>query len=319
MEYATSSLLLSVAICTHNPRHDYFERTLNSLKCQDLPRDNWELIIVDNASALDLASHITLDWQKKARIVRENTVGLVHARLAAFRQTSTPLVVFSDDDNILSPSYLSEALKSFFKFPQLGAFGASVSCEYEQPIEAPQKFIDFFSDPSGGIGGIWSNDVEHEKSNPIGAGLCVRREVGTRFQERVANDPRILSLGRIGSQLLSYEDTEIVRTACMMGLGKGILSELKLVHLIGSNRTKCRYLIRLAEGHAFSREIFQFIGDRPISRENFASRIRYLLNLSKSGRLRRQLVIAERRGRKKARQYLTDYLKGITSSKPVSI
>ena len=41
---------LSVIICTHNPRLDYLRRTFDALKLQTLDRDQWELLLIDNAS-----------------------------------------------------------------------------------------------------------------------------------------------------------------------------------------------------------------------------------------------------------------------------
>lgn len=39
---------ISVIICTHNPRSDYFEKVLNALKAQTLSTAQWELLLVDN-------------------------------------------------------------------------------------------------------------------------------------------------------------------------------------------------------------------------------------------------------------------------------
>ena len=46
---------ISVIVCTHNPRTDYFRRVLNALDAQTLPKNNWELLVVDNASRERLA------------------------------------------------------------------------------------------------------------------------------------------------------------------------------------------------------------------------------------------------------------------------
>ncbi|MGE5748492.1 MAG: glycosyltransferase family 2 protein, partial [Gemmatimonas sp.] len=42
--------MISVIVCTHNPRKGYLSRTLGSLREQTLPHDGWDLVIVDNAS-----------------------------------------------------------------------------------------------------------------------------------------------------------------------------------------------------------------------------------------------------------------------------
>jgi glycosyltransferase involved in cell wall biosynthesis len=41
---------VSVILCTHNPRPDYLDRVLASLRGQTLPAEQWEFLLVDNAS-----------------------------------------------------------------------------------------------------------------------------------------------------------------------------------------------------------------------------------------------------------------------------
>jgi glycosyltransferase involved in cell wall biosynthesis len=45
---------VSVIICTHNPRRDYLQRTLEALRRQTLSKDLWELLVVDNNSQPEL-------------------------------------------------------------------------------------------------------------------------------------------------------------------------------------------------------------------------------------------------------------------------
>ena len=46
---------LSVIICTHNPRLDYLGRVLDALREQTLGKEQWELVVVDNASTSSLS------------------------------------------------------------------------------------------------------------------------------------------------------------------------------------------------------------------------------------------------------------------------
>jgi len=41
---------VSVIVCTHNPRLEYLSRTLEALREQMLPKGEWELLVIDNAS-----------------------------------------------------------------------------------------------------------------------------------------------------------------------------------------------------------------------------------------------------------------------------
>ena len=109
---------LSVIICCHNPRRDYLERVLEALKAQTLSTDNWELLVVDNASeSLVSASH-NISWHPNARHVREENLGLTRARLRGIAESSADLLIFVDDDNV--PGYrttMATAVRLFQNHP----------------------------------------------------------------------------------------------------------------------------------------------------------------------------------------------------------
>ena len=103
-------LNISVILCTHNPRKDYLRRVLAGLRAQTLPLHQWELLLVDNASAASLAGRFDLSWHPNARHVREEELGLTPARLRGIREASGAILVFVDDDTVLAPDYLEQAL-----------------------------------------------------------------------------------------------------------------------------------------------------------------------------------------------------------------
>src|SRR5580658_7466146 len=101
---------ISVIICAHNPRRDYLSRALDALKAQSLPREQWELLLIDNASKEPLANSLDLSWHRGGRHVLEKELGLTPARLRGIREASGEVLVFVDDDNVLAPDYLDHAL-----------------------------------------------------------------------------------------------------------------------------------------------------------------------------------------------------------------
>ena len=101
---------LSVVICTHNPRTDYLGRCFAALEVQTLPRERWDLLVIDNACDEPLAPRLDLAWHPGARLVREDTLGLTPARLRGIQEATGPLLVFVDDDNVLDTDYLEVAL-----------------------------------------------------------------------------------------------------------------------------------------------------------------------------------------------------------------
>ncbi len=101
--------MISTILCTHNPRPDYLRRTLEGLRRQDIKKDDWELVVVDNACDPPFAKLADLGWHPRARVVCERTLGLTEARLRGLRESRGDLIVFVDDDNVLADNYLKVA------------------------------------------------------------------------------------------------------------------------------------------------------------------------------------------------------------------
>jgi hypothetical protein len=77
----------------------------------------WELLLIDNASQNPLEDLVDLSWHPTARILREIEPGLTPARLRAIAEVESELIIFVDDDNVLSPSYLCESMLIAQQFP----------------------------------------------------------------------------------------------------------------------------------------------------------------------------------------------------------
>src|ERR1700693_2808936 len=97
----TEPTALSVIICTHNPRPEYFAKCIKALQTQTLSLDKWELLLIDNASDSAKAPRPDLAWHPRARLVCELRLGLTPARLRSIHEAISGLLVFVDDDNVL--------------------------------------------------------------------------------------------------------------------------------------------------------------------------------------------------------------------------
>ena len=120
---------LSVIICSHDPRSDYLWRVLKTLAAQTLPKESWELILIDNASANALHERYSLAWHLHGRHVREENLGLTHARLRGIAESKADILVFVDDDNLLDDQYLQHVVGIASKYPRLGAWSGNVQLE----------------------------------------------------------------------------------------------------------------------------------------------------------------------------------------------
>lgn len=257
-KYKYMQILLSVIICSHNPRSDYLDRTLSALKVQSLLLNNWELLIIDNASDRDLATEIDLSWHPLARVIREENLGLTPARLRGIKESSTELLIFVDDDNVLNNDYLENSLGICQNWPMLGAWGGQCLPSFDQqPPTWTQEFWEYL-----GIRSFeqdrWSNIPQWE-ATPIGAGLCVRKTVAESYLHSLENDFRRRNLDRQGNTLLSCGDMDFAYTACDLELGIGIFTALKLTHLMPPNRLEESYLLRMVEQSVYSRVMLYFL------------------------------------------------------------
>src|SRR5262245_54996167 len=66
------TICVSTILCTHNPRSNYLGRVLEALCAQTLPLNQWELLLVDNASRQPIAPAWNLSWHPHARHVHED-------------------------------------------------------------------------------------------------------------------------------------------------------------------------------------------------------------------------------------------------------
>ena len=243
---------LSVIICTHNPRLDYFSRTLAALQVQSLPQDRWEILVIDNSSTQPVAERFDFRWHSRCRVVSEPKLGLTPARLRGIAETRGKLLVFVDDDNVLDCNYLETALAIARNSPYLGSWSGQCRPEFEQvPPDWTRRYwgnlvIRQFDKDS------WSNLPRLPETMPCGAGLCVRREVAAHYLAINQAGERVIQLDRTGDSLLSGGDNDLAACACDIGLGVGLMSDLKLTHLISPSRLTEDYLTRLVEGIAYS-------------------------------------------------------------------
>ena len=248
-----SPLAISVIIPTHNPSAERLRRTLAGLAVQTLPPDQWEVLLVDNAS--DQA------WEPPAeacatlpsfRRIAEPEIGLTPARLRGVAEARGALVVFVDDDNVLAPGYLEGVLRRFENQPQLGAAGGPVIPEFEQP--PPEWTREFWpllalhehgDQPLIHFGGP---AAEWPKFAPVGAGLCVRRMALSSYLDAVQREPSRRHLDRRGAALSSGGDNDLVFAILHSGWNVGYFPELQVTHLIPAGRLAPDYLCRLNEG-----------------------------------------------------------------------
>lgn len=247
---------VTVTICTHNPRQDYFAETLAGLAAQEPLPDgrSWELVLIDNASNPPLDTRVDLSWHPQTRIVREERLGLTFARLRCFEEARGPILLFVDDDNVLAPDYVRRAFEAFEVDPSLGAIGGRAIPRYESPPPAwfPGLGMSLACRDLGdaALYADWKGAAPAERRYPecapIGAGMGIRRNAYAAYIEAAARNPTRTALGRRGADLSSGEDNDIIMTVLHNGWRVAYLPALRLQHLIAARRLTADYLARYA-------------------------------------------------------------------------
>jgi glycosyltransferase involved in cell wall biosynthesis len=254
---------LSVIICTHNPRKDYLSRVLEALKAQSLDRSQWELLLIDNASKEPLSSQWDLSWHPNSKHVSEPNPGLTRARKAGIQASSTPLLCFVDDDNVLAPDYLELSVEIAQSWPMLGAWGGQLPAEFDAGFTPSSRAKKRWHAPLDRD--FWGN-IPVRTLCPVGGGMVIRKCVVDAYLQKLKEDARRVELDRKGNSLVSGGDIDMAYCACDMGLGIALFHKLTITHLIGESRCNDAYLDRLVEGFGYSRTMLNYIRNGTVPR-----------------------------------------------------
>lgn len=300
-------MTISVIICTYNPREDYMRRVLWALATQTFPKEHWELLVVEHIKDPSKAQQEPpwdLTWHPDARYILEYESGLTAGRLRGIKESTGKLLIFVDDDNVLDPQYLEKALEIADRFPQIGAFNGSTKGEYE--IEPPPQlkcYVEELADLEVKKD-YWSNLPCRTLATPIGAGMCIRRELAEDYYNKVSKEPMRKLLGQSGKFWVGGEDLDLAWCAIDAGMGTGRFKDLKIQHLIADRRIDEEYIVRLYACYAASWEILAVV--RPDFCGNpipaWKKKIRWFFDYVRVPRVQRKIMRASVKARRQARK-----------------
>ena len=244
--------MISVIIPAHNPHAGRLARTVAGLRAQSLTTSDWELFIIDNASHdPSVFRNLDLTWHPRARVVREEKLGLTAARLRGFAETRGDLLVLVDDDNVLAHDYLALVGQAFAADVSLGALGGRSLPEFERPPPSWTRAFDGLlalrdlGDTPARAAWTAGTPRAYPLCAPIGAGLSLRRSAANAYVAALGQDERRRAFDRTGTQLVSGGDNDLVMTVLETGLTVAYEPALRLTHLIPASRSERAYLGRL--------------------------------------------------------------------------
>jgi glycosyltransferase involved in cell wall biosynthesis len=196
---------ISAIICTFK-RPDYLRQALRSLSNQTLARNDYEIIVVDNAVQPE-AEQVVREFQNEeihVRYVTEKEVGLSRARNKGLSEARGRYVAYLDDDARADERWLAALLESFAKSsPPAAAVGGRVWLDWQgrMPRWIPNDQLSLYSYVDHGN----QAHLLREDEYLVGANLAFDRELLKEIGGFDSN------LGRQGNVLLSGEEAQIVQ------------------------------------------------------------------------------------------------------------
>jgi glucosyl-dolichyl phosphate glucuronosyltransferase len=204
---------VSVVICTWN-RDRLLEQTLSRFHALVIPSDvQWELLVVNNNCTDNTDGVIRRHaGALPLKPLHEAKPGKSNALNRAASQATGDLVLYTDDDVLVDPDWLTQYVRVANDHPEAGFFGGTVRPWFASPpprwIErhlAGLRWVFALADPGTGVRPI---DPEEKL---LGANMAVRGDLVRSFEY----DPR---LGPNGDDQTRGEETEMIER--FRGLGQ---------------------------------------------------------------------------------------------------
>ena len=245
---------LSIIVCCYNSALK-LPKTLEHLAQQKVSADvSYEVIIVNNASTDNTADFAMAYWKTlnaaaPLRVVREETPGLVYARICGVYSAQYELLLFCDDDNWLREDYVQNAVDIMNANATIGALGGQ--SVLAPGIEAP----DWWEEHQGNYAvgkQLPTTGYANQRGFVYGAGLVTRKTIALKIF-----DPQypLLLIGRKGDQCLSGEDWEYCQRALLLGYNIYYSENLFYWHDISVNRLTMDKLQELLSSFEFGKSI----------------------------------------------------------------
>jgi GT2 family glycosyltransferase len=280
MSVTLSTESISVIICAYTrDRWDKLNHAVASIHKQTHPAQEIIVVIDHNQELLQQARYELLD----VRVI-ENTErrGLSGARNSGIAAASGTFIAFLDDDAIAEPDwllYMHTALSQGHRADPDGlalGVGSAVIPDWESQ-EPPWFPAEFYW-----VIGCSYRGMPHMSApirNPIGASMCIRREV---FQ---AVGGFRSEIGRVGTLPIGCEETELCIRACQHWPDRHFLyiPQINVSHHVPQKRVTWRYFRSRCYAEGISKAVIaRFVG----TKDSLSSESAYTLRTLPTGVMR---------------------------------
>lgn len=232
--------MLTAIICTYN-RAKYIGNLLESIAVNDLPKSEYEILLVDN-NCTDNTREICETFAEahkdvNFRYVVEPEQGLSAARNKGIKEAKGDILVYIDDDALVDTWYLRTIVEYIAAHPEIDAVGGPIIPLYE--TEEPKWMAHHTKELLTGY------LYQGEKIGPFikrypGGGnaafrACVFQQIGL-FNT---------ALGRKGSGLMGSEEKDIFDKMHAQNMQVRYLPKMILHHIIPQKKLEREYFDRL--------------------------------------------------------------------------
>lgn len=255
------SVRISAIVCTHN-RADYLPRALQSLVNQNMPKDHYDIIVVDNHSTDDTKRAVErFSSTSNMRYIYEATVGLSYARNSGWHNARSPYVAYLDDDAIAHPEWLNRIVETFQTVtPQPGCVGGKTEPIWE--TDRPRWLSDWLLH---GLAIIDWTDTPHVLDN-LSAEWLVGANIAFPVDVLRQTAGFTSKLDRAGKNLLSSGDVFLEKQIKKMGYSCFYHPDISIKHHIFKSRLTQSWFRRRYFSQGLSDAIMQLIEKRPSRR-----------------------------------------------------
>lgn len=230
---------ISVILCTYN-RCRSLPQAIESVAASVLPGGtNWEILVVDNNSSDQTRDVVDTFCRTnppgRFRYLFEPRQGLSHARNTGIREARGDVIVFTDDDVTVEPTWLDNLTANLHGVEWAGAGGrVRPAGDFTPPrwltLDGPM-------DVTGPLAWFDRGDEAGELERPpYGANMAFQKRVFEKYGGFRTD------LGRCGDSLMSNEDTELCLRLTAGGERLRYEPSAVVYHPISEERLSTRYL-----------------------------------------------------------------------------